>query len=412
MLAYKTHRPDHGSITFAGISADADVAGLHCHGRPYCRDLSPLSAPLPANAPLADSAVGHSLAAQILCIGRLARPDILTNATVLVKSPSLTSADARHANDTITILTNYPVTLHFPRLDTASLRLSVYMDYSGSMLSPLPTRQIGFIILLMDSSAHFLLHPWASHRPHRVCRCSTAGELLALAGAVAAALDIRTLLQELLSQRVPMDAYTDSAPAYDLITSFKDPADMSGKNDLYMLRRVLLGGTLSEISQVHGSDNPADALSKPTFSCPPPNASLSWALTSGSLFTPVVTHTMTEGYSKSLRPGLNLPCSAPATPPPARTPSHAATRGSVPAKPSIRSARRTHADRHGTPPTTHRQGTPWDGHPTPPRRPSREVATLHDSFCLGTALASIAPSLDLHAFIIARRPDMPFTACH
>jgi len=155
MLNYKTHRPDHGSISFAGITADADADGLHCHGRPYCRDLSPLDAPLPANAPLADAAGLHSLAAKLLWIGRLARADVLTNATALVNCPSPTSADARHANDIIAILTNRPVTLHFPRLDPASLRISVYADYSGSTLSPLPKRQVGFLILLTDSSARF-----------------------------------------------------------------------------------------------------------------------------------------------------------------------------------------------------------------------------------------------------------------
>jgi len=329
MLEYKTHRPDHGSISFAGISADADAYGLHFHGRPDCRDLSPLDAPLPSNAPLSDAAGLHSLPAQLLWIGRLVRPDVLTNATALVNCPSHTSADARHANDTIAILTNRPVTLHIPRLDPASLRISVYADYSGSTLFPLPKRHVGFLVLLTDSYARCSLLHWASHCPHRVCRGSTVGELLPLADAVAAALDVRTLIQELLSQRVPMDAYTDSAPAYDLITSFKDPADMTGKNDLYMLRRALLDGTLSEINHVLGSDNPADALSKPTFSRPPPRPSLSWALASGSLSTPVVTHTTMEGYRTSPRPGLNQPCSAPAPRPPRRTPFPVATRGSV-----------------------------------------------------------------------------------
>jgi len=65
-----------------------------------------------------------------------------------------------------------------------------------------------------------------------------------------------------------MDAYTSSAPAYDLIMSFKDPADMSGKKKFCMLRRALLDGTLSKINHVHGADNPADALTKPTLSRP------------------------------------------------------------------------------------------------------------------------------------------------
>jgi len=306
MQQYKTHRPDHGSIIFSGIAADADADGLHCHSRPYAADLVPLESPPPANAPLASAAGLHSLAAQILWIGRVARPDFLTNAAALVSLPSPTKLDARRANKTIAILTNRDVTLHFPHFDPSSLRLSVYADYSGSTLSPLPHRLVGYLVLRTDASARFCLLHWASHRPHCVCRGSTAGELLALADAVAAALDVRLLLHELLSRRIPMDAYTDSATAYELVTSFKDPADMSGKNDLSMLRRALLAGNLSEINHIRGAENPADALSKPTFSRPPPNSALSAALASGTLSTPIVAHTTTDGYCTAPRSGLTL----------------------------------------------------------------------------------------------------------
>jgi len=306
MQQYKTHRPDHDSIVFSGIAADADADDLYCHSRPYAADLVPLDAPPPANAPLANAAGLHSLAAQILWIGRLARPDVLNNAAALASLPSPTTLDAGRANDTIAILTNRDVTLHFPRLDPSSLRLSIYADYSGSTLSPLPRRQVGYLVLLTDASARFCLLHWASHGPHRVSRGSTAGDLFALADAVPAALDVRLLLHELLSRRIPMDAYIDSATAYELGTSFKDPAEISGKNDLYMLRRALLAGTLSEINHICGADNPADALSKPTFSRPPPKSALSTALASGNLSTPIVAHATTDGYRKAFRSGVAL----------------------------------------------------------------------------------------------------------
>ena len=155
MQQYKKHRPDNGFIVFSGIAADADADGLHCHSRPYAADLVPLDAPPPANAPLASAAGLHSLAAQILWIGRLARPDVLTNAAALASLPSPTTLNARRANDTIAILTNRDVTMQFPRLDPSSLRLSVYADYSGSTLSLLPRRQVGYLVFLTDASARF-----------------------------------------------------------------------------------------------------------------------------------------------------------------------------------------------------------------------------------------------------------------
>jgi len=223
---YKNHTPDHGTIMIAGITATDDADGMHCRGSPYIGALLPLDGSTPMTTPLSDPAALHSLAAQALWVGRVARPDVLTNATHLVNCKDPTSFDARRANYTFTILTNHDVSLHFPRLDPASLRLSVYADYSGSTLSPLHMCQVGYLVLLTDYSHRFLLLHWASHRPHRVCRGSTAGELLALADAVAASLGVRQLMQELFSVRDPLDENTDSATAYELVASFKDPADM------------------------------------------------------------------------------------------------------------------------------------------------------------------------------------------
>jgi len=127
--------------------------------------------------------------------------------------PNPTGADARRANHTLATLARVPVALHYTKLDLPSLKVSVVADYSGSATSPLPKRQIVYLIALVDSSHRFSLLQWPSHRSHSVCRGSCAGELLALADAVAAALDVLILLQELLSQLVHRAAYTDSSAA-------------------------------------------------------------------------------------------------------------------------------------------------------------------------------------------------------
>jgi len=306
MQDYNTHRPDRGNVTFAGLTATTDDAGIHCSAGPYTSTLRPAPTSDRPQDLLDSPTALHSLAAQLLWVCRCARPDVLTNATNLANLPTSTSLDARHANDTLAILTRRPITLHFPRLHRPSLRLSIYADYSGSAKSPPGKRQVGYLAALTDNTHRFSLLHWASHGPRRVCRGSTAGELLALADAYAASLDVRLHLQELLDQRIPIDAYTDSATTYELVTSFKDPADMSGKNDLHLLRRALLGGDLAEVNHIHGHHNPADALSKPSFSRPAPTAALSDALTSGTLDTPVVSHTTTDGYGNQPRAGIHL----------------------------------------------------------------------------------------------------------
>lgn len=301
MSQYKTHRVDRGTVLFAGITATSDDTGVHCSAGAYADTVSPIDVPTRANDKLPTGKDLHSLVAKLLWVGRCGRPDILTNATQLANLTAPTGIDARRANDTLSILHHRPITLSFPKLDRPTLRVSVYADYSGSTVSAFAKRQVGYIIILTDNTHRFAPLHWASHRPSRVCRGSTAGELLALADAVAASLDIRQLLEELLDQRVPLDAYTDSATAYNMVTSFMDPADMSGKNDLLVLRRSLLNGVLAPLHHIAGEHNPADPLSKPTFSRPAPNNALSTALATGILHHPTTSTTTSDGYRNAPR---------------------------------------------------------------------------------------------------------------
>jgi len=186
---YSTHRLDHGTIQFAGISARTDADGIHWVAGPYASNIAPLSLSPPLSSPFEDPKSLQSFAAKLLWVVRVARPDVLTNATQLANMPDSTGADARRANDTLATLARVPIALQYPMLDLPSLQVSFFADYSGSATSPLPKRQIGYLVALVDSSHRFSLLHWASHRPHRVCRGSCAGELLALADAVAAALD-------------------------------------------------------------------------------------------------------------------------------------------------------------------------------------------------------------------------------
>ena len=74
-----------------------------------------LSTPLPNPKEL------HSLAAKLLWVGRVARPDVLTDATQLANLPNPTGADARRANAALASLSTCPVSLHFTRLNAVSL---------------------------------------------------------------------------------------------------------------------------------------------------------------------------------------------------------------------------------------------------------------------------------------------------
>jgi len=175
LKSYSTNRPDHGTIQFAAISARSDATGVHCDAGPYAATIKPLPLLPPLSPAFADPKLLHSLAAKLLWVGRVARPDILTNAMQLATMPNPTGADARRANDTLATLTRLPVTLLYPRLDPATLQISVFANYSDSAVSPLPKHQVGYLIALVDASHRFSLLHWASHCPHRVLRLLRRG---------------------------------------------------------------------------------------------------------------------------------------------------------------------------------------------------------------------------------------------
>jgi len=189
-----THKPYHDEVQFASITARSETTGIHCDADACSRTLAPLPLHPPLSYPLPSRKPLHSLAAKLLLVGRFARPHILTNATNLAHIFRPIGADARRANDTLERTLCLPVTLHYQRLDPATLRIDVYADYYGPSFSPLDRRQLDYLITLTDQSNRFSALHWASHKPHRVCRGSCAGELLAFADAVAATLDVRFLL--------------------------------------------------------------------------------------------------------------------------------------------------------------------------------------------------------------------------
>jgi len=76
---------------------------------------------------------------------------------------------------------------------------------------------------------------------------------------------------------------------------------MTGKNNLLMLRRTLLDGTLRALHLDHGAHNPADSLSKPTYAPPARNTALNVALSTGLLRPLFRAHTKLDSYGNAPR---------------------------------------------------------------------------------------------------------------
>lgn len=101
MAQDKTHRREHRTVQFAGISATTDDQGVYCSAGPNAVTLMPITEPERMTDYLPHPRALSSLAAKLLWVGRCGRPDVLTNATQLANLTSPTGSDARHANDTL-----------------------------------------------------------------------------------------------------------------------------------------------------------------------------------------------------------------------------------------------------------------------------------------------------------------------
>lgn len=102
---------------------------------------------------------------------------------------------------------------------------------------------------------------------------------------------------------MPIYAYMDSATGYNLVTSVKDPSDLTRKSDLLTLQRALLDSTMVTIHYKLGDHKPADALFKPTWSRPKPKNALKLTLRTGLLDSATTSHTSSDTYRNAPRDG-------------------------------------------------------------------------------------------------------------
>lgn len=215
MSNFRAHRSDVNDVRFAGLDISKNPDGIITDGNTYPGRISliPTPAGVANEAALPDLTAYKSAAAGHLWLARIARPDRACDASMLCNSLALTHADAVHLNKLTTHVRDNPLTLVYPILDTATLRILAFSDYSGSPETPARRHHQGHLIVLTDASHRFAPLHWGSRRPRRTVHSTGGGELLALADAISDAVDIRSLLQELLAQPIPITAFSDAAAA-------------------------------------------------------------------------------------------------------------------------------------------------------------------------------------------------------
>jgi len=82
------------------------------------------------------------------------------DASILCNRPSPTHGDAVHLNKLTAHVTDKPLSLTYPQLDEASLRIAAYAEYPGSPQTPAHRHHQGHLIAATDASGRFALLHW------------------------------------------------------------------------------------------------------------------------------------------------------------------------------------------------------------------------------------------------------------
>jgi len=184
--------------------------------------------------------------------------------------------------------------LTYPPLDVDDLRVRAYADASYATNAD-GSSQVGFIILLCDSSGQAHILSYSSRKCRRVVHSIMAGEVYAFSAAFDEAFVIRYDLERLYRRRIPLNMFTDSKQLFDVVTKASHPTEKRLLVDIAAARQAYNRQDLSNVGLVASENNIADALSK-ARGC----GALDALLRTGVDRTPVVQWV--------IRPTLDPPC--------------------------------------------------------------------------------------------------------
>ena len=186
------------------------------------------------------------------------------------------------------------LTLTYPPLDVASLRVRAYADASYATNKD-GSSQVGFLVLLCDGTGQAHVLSYSSRKSRRVVHSIMAGEVYAFTAAFDEAFVIRYDLERLYGRRIPLNMFTDSKQLFDVVTKASHPTEKRLLIDIAAARQAYNRQDMSNVGLIASDNNIADALSK-VRGC----GALDALLRTGVDRTPVVQWV--------IRPTLDPPC--------------------------------------------------------------------------------------------------------
>ncbi|CDF36525.1 unnamed protein product [Chondrus crispus] len=153
--------------------------------------------------------------------------------------------------------------LTFFPLKKDSLHMRVYTDASFAGNDDLSS-QLGFIILLCDSSDRAHLLEYSSRKSKRVVRSILGGEVYAFASGFDRAFILRHDLETIFKVKIPLHMLTDSLQMFDVITKGSSTTEKRLMIDIASARECYNRQEISHVVLVSSEHNIADGLTKET----------------------------------------------------------------------------------------------------------------------------------------------------
>jgi len=151
------------------------------------------------------------------------------------------------------------------KLDKESLRLIVFTDASFAGNRDLSS-QIGYVLVLADSSGRANTIHWSSTKCKRVTRSVLASELYGMAHGFDMGGSVKSTIDKALEIEVPLVVCTDSKSLYECLVKLGTTREKRLMIDVMCLRQAYERREIAEVKWIKGESNPADSMtkSKPT----------------------------------------------------------------------------------------------------------------------------------------------------
>ena len=192
----------------------------------------------------------------------MCQPEASFDLSVAAQSTEPSEKDVKALNKRIQWQIENPARgLRFVKLDKGSLELVVFTDASFANNQDLSS-QIGYVLVLADSTGNANVLHWSSTKCKRVTRSVLASELYGMAHGFDMGASVKSTVDRMLEMNLPLVICTDSKSLYECLVKLGTTQEKRLMIDVMCLRQAYERREIAQVRWINGESNPADAMTK------------------------------------------------------------------------------------------------------------------------------------------------------